>query len=84
MASTNFTSGTVVASSWLNDVDDWTFGLKGFATGDGVTNDYAQIVAADVAAAAAGKALFVPPGTYLIGTGYTFTAPVVMSGRDKR
>ena len=78
MASTNFTSGTVVASSWLNDVDDWTFGLKGFATGDGVTNDYAQIVAADVAAAAAGKALFVPPGTYLIGTSYTFTAPVVM------
>ena len=78
MASTNFTSGTVIASSWLNDVDDWTFGLKGSATGDGVTDDYTAIVAADTAAAAAGKALNVPEGTYLIGTSYTFTAPVVM------
>ena len=35
MASTNFTSGTVIASSWLNDVNDTVYGLPSTADGDG-------------------------------------------------
>jgi len=37
------------------------------ATGDGMTDDTAAIVAADAAAAARGAGLFFPPGTYMAG-----------------
>jgi parallel beta-helix repeat protein len=35
MASTNFTSGTVIASSWLNDVNDIAYGIGSSASGKG-------------------------------------------------
>jgi hypothetical protein len=74
MATTNFTSGTVIASSWLNDVDDITYRKSTEwasvkdpaygAVGDGVTNDKAAILLA----IAASKHLFFPKGTYYLGT----------------
>lgn len=43
--------------------------VKGYgAVGDGVTNDYAAIVAARTAAVASGKTLIFPAGTYAIGS----------------
>lgn len=48
------------------------------AIGDGVTVDQAAIAAADTAAAAAGKPLVFPPGTYLMNASRTFLARVVM------
>ena len=48
--------------------------------GDGVTDDYTNMARADVAAALAGAVLFVPRGTFKLGTSYAFTAPVVMMG----
>lgn len=49
------------------------------ATGDGVTDDRAAIVACDLAAVAAGGAAVVfYRGTYLVLTDLTFTSPVVM------
>lgn len=49
------------------------------ATGDGVTDDQAAIQTAETAAQAAGYELFIPPGTYLIGTSITFNVPVRFS-----
>jgi hypothetical protein len=50
------------------------------ATGDGLTNDYAAILAADTAATANGNFLVFPSGNYVINTSIAFTAPVVMQG----
>jgi polygalacturonase len=77
MATTNFVSGTVVESSWLNDVDDGiyrklaeTVSVKDFgATGDGTTDDTAAIqLAIDYAAAFSsvyGLTVEFPRGDYL-------------------
>jgi hypothetical protein len=45
----------------------------------GAVSSRSALVAADIAAAAAGCALVVPAGIYLIDSSYTFTAPVIMS-----
>ena len=76
-ASTNFTSGTVVTSDWLNTVDanvfDYTINVKNFgATGDGVTDDTAAINAAiDFAATKNTKRLYFPDGVFLISAPLT-------------
>jgi hypothetical protein len=49
------------------------------AVGDGVTDDRDAFVAAD--AAAAGREVLVPAGTYFIGSNLTMTAPVRFEGR---
>ena len=47
MASTTFSPGTVITSTWLNDVDEKTYGFQHFgATGDGVADDTAYITTA--------------------------------------
>lgn len=68
MATTNFTAGTVIASSWLNDVDAVVYGesanwinLNGptyTAVGDGTTDDTTVIQAA----LDTGKSVYVPAG----------------------
>ena len=74
MATTNFTTGTLIESSWLNDVDDITYrkatetiSVKDpafGATGNGSTDDTAAIQAA--VNASAGKTLHFPAGSYKI------------------
>ena len=82
MASTNFTSGTVVTSSWLNDVDFRTFEevisvkLDPYnATGDGSTDDTTAIQAARTAAV--GKTLHFPAGTYRLTATTVFNCDCV-------
>ncbi len=48
--------------------------------GDGATDDRTALLSANDAADAAGAVLLVPPGTYLAGSGLTFTVPVVFIG----
>jgi len=67
-ASTNFTSGTVVTSTWLNAVDAHVFNsvvnAKEYgATGDGSTDDTAAIQAA--LDAVGSGAVYLPPGNYV-------------------
>lgn len=47
------------------------------ATGDGVTDDLAALQAANTAAAAAGKALYIPQGTYVISARWTPTVSIL-------
>ena len=84
MATTNFTAGTVIASSWLNDVDNMTYdnvvNVKAStygAVGDGVTSDTAAIQAA--LTAGAGKSVYIPSGTYLVNN-LTVPADTVVFG----
>jgi hypothetical protein len=76
MTSTNFVPGTVVTSTWLNEVDAHVFQGRDYdgvsianvrdpqygAVGDGVTDDTAAIQAA----IDTGKAVFLPRGAYLV------------------
>ena len=79
MATTNFTAGTVVASSWLNDVDIKTYeecvNVKMYgAVGDGVTDDATAIQAAiNAVSVSQGGVVLFPPGTYLIGSAIEVT-----------
>jgi hypothetical protein len=57
---------------------DWVDVLDFGAVGDGVTDDRAAFLAAD--AAAAGREVLVPSGTYFIGSNLTMTAPVRFEG----
>ena len=57
---------------------DWVDVRDYGAIGDGVTNDYAAFDAAD--AAAAGKRVVVPPGSYYIASNLTFDNPVQFEG----
>ncbi|MDG4647964.1 glycosyl hydrolase family 28-related protein [Roseibacterium sp. SDUM158017] len=57
---------------------DWVDVLDFGAVGDGVTDDRAAFIAAD--AAAAGREVLVPAGTYLIGDHLTMSAPVRFEG----
>ena len=49
-------------------------------TGDGVADDYAEIVLAEAEAVANGQWLLFPPGTYLINTNIIFRVPVLFGG----
>lgn len=67
MADTVFSSGTVVASAWLNDVNKATYRealnvtMSPYgAVGDGTTDDTAAIQAAITAASSSGKSVFLP------------------------
>lgn len=73
--STTQTAGTVGAQL-TKGVDPTAYPWLADATG--ATSAYSDIAAADIVAAAAGKPLVIPPGTFLIDTSYTFTTPVVM------
>lgn len=58
---------TSLVSRELVNVKDPTYG----ALGDGSTNDVTAINAAFTAAAAAGTAVYFPPGTYMVGSAIT-------------
>ena len=82
MADTTFAAGTVIASTWLNDVNDHVYNGKSLdeispinvkdpaygAVGDGVTNDFAAITAAVAyAKTLTFPHLIIPNGTYALG-----------------
>lgn len=71
MATTNFSSGTIISSTWLNEVDAFVFGPSSFnAAGDGVTDDTAELQAA----LDTGKDVYLPEGnTYLFTTTLTMS-----------
>ena len=48
--------------------------------GNGTTDDYAALVAAEAAAFEASRWLLFPPGTYLINSDITFRVPVLFAG----
>ena len=54
------------------------------ATGDGVTNDAAAFVAAIDAVASTGQAIYVPAGTYIIGSVLTSTGHLNMFGDGEK
>lgn len=89
MALTNFTSGTVITSDWLNRVDTMletvVFNVKDplfDAQGDNSTNDTAAIQAAIDAAEAVGGVVFIPEGIYRID-GLTISDTVSIRGAGK-
>jgi hypothetical protein len=60
--------------------DPW-FDVMGYgAAGDGVTNDYAAINSAIVAATTNGGIVYFPPGTYLVGTTLAPASNVTLMG----
>jgi hypothetical protein len=62
-----------VTSVFHRKLMDWVDVLDFGAAGDGVTDDRDAFLAAD--AAAAGREVLVPAGTYFIGGNLTMTAP---------
>ncbi len=83
MTDTTFIPGTVVASTWLNDVNTMTY--KSFvnvkmapfnAVGDGVTDDTAAFQAAINYLLPTGGHISVPKGTYKITSSLSITAAV--------
>lgn len=90
MATTNFTAGTVVASSWLNDVDDIVYRKAATVlyltdpafggVGDGVTDNTAAFNAAIAALPTYGGILFIPYGIYLHNSAITCSKRIVMIG----
>ncbi|MFN3641653.1 MAG: glycosyl hydrolase family 28-related protein [Gemmobacter sp.] len=67
-----------VTAVFHRDMLDWVDVRDYGALGDGVTNDRAAFLAAD--AAAGGRSVLVPAGTYRIGSSLTMTAPVRFEG----
>ncbi|NKX43167.1 glycosyl hydrolase family 28-related protein [Roseicyclus persicicus] len=68
-----------VTSVFLRKLMDWVDVTDFGARGDGITDDRDAFVAAD--AAAAGREVLVPAGTYLIGSSLTLTNPVRFEGK---
>lgn len=73
MATTTFTSGTIITADWLNDVDAYVYNTDGArevnvkdfgAVGDGIEDDTAAIQAAWDAIKEANGTLVFPAGTY--------------------
>lgn len=93
MTTTNFTAGTVIASSWLNDVDIATYEnavnvkMSPYnAKGDGSTNDTAAIKAAIDAAlldSTQGSLVYIPPGKYMVDEILVDLDQVVPAGAGK-
>ncbi|MFC7704386.1 glycosyl hydrolase family 28-related protein [Plastorhodobacter daqingensis] len=67
-----------VTSAFLRKMMDWVDVRDFGARGDGVTNDRAAFLAAD--AAAAGRQVLVPAGSYFLGDHVTMNAPVRFEG----
>ena len=86
MSDTTFTSGTVIASSWLNDVNDYTYNAAKIVS----ITDYgavsgadcsAAITAADAAVSAAGGGVVTfPIGTWIVTSNVTRSANVIWRG----
>ena len=87
MATTNFIPGTVIASTWLNDVDDavyrklaeWVSITDSGGVGDGVTDNAAILTAL---LAAGHSRIYIPEGVFAISTpiSATLTANLVLEG----
>jgi hypothetical protein len=67
-----------VTEAFLRDMMDWVDVRDFGAVGDGVTDDRAAFMAAD--AAAAGRMLVVPEGSYYIGASVSIYAPIRFVG----
>lgn len=67
-----------ITEAFLRDMMDWVDVRDFGAKGDGVTDDRAAFAAAD--AAAAGRGILVPEGTYRIGSSILIGAPVRFVG----
>src|SRR5216683_5375811 len=78
-------AGTGAVTRTMQDKARDFVSVKDFgATGDGTTVDYTAIVAADAAAAAAGRALYFPAGTYNIaGNTYTPSQSMRIVGENR-
>jgi len=94
MAFTTFTSGTTIASDWLNDVNASVYGTPTavtngvvnvkdspyFAVGNGVADDTSAIQSAIYACQQSGYSLYLPAGTYKTTATLTITARLHMYG----
>ena len=69
-----------VTSVFLRSMMDWVDVRDYGAKGDGVTDDSAAFEAADAAADASGRDLFVPAGTYFLNADVTLEAPARFEG----
>lgn len=71
----NGTTGQAVKAA------DVFYSPKAFgAAGDGVTDDYIPFSACITAAAAAGAVVYIGPGTYLLGTSFSLSTPLLFMG----
>lgn len=96
MPSTNFTSGTVVSSTWLNEVDDHVFNSDISNTvinvkntpyncvGNGIIDDTVNFQQAITDAETAGVPLYIPAGTYKTTSSLTITKRLHMYGDGAR
>ncbi|MGR3757580.1 MAG: glycosyl hydrolase family 28-related protein [Tranquillimonas sp.] len=67
-----------ITGAYLRDMMDWVDVRDFGAVGDGISDDLAAFQAAD--AAAAGRGIVVPPGTYLLSDHLTLTGPARFDG----
>ena len=69
-----------VTDAFLRDMMDWVDVRDYGAHGDGVTNDAPAFAAADAAAAASGRSVFVSRGVYFLDADLTLDAPARFEG----
>lgn len=93
MSDTTFSAGTIIASAWLQDINDAIYRNKDIsgqnyinvkssvygAVGNGIADDTTAIQAA-LTAAKPGNVVYFPPGTYKITAVLTLTAGVTLQG----